>query len=263
MVKTKLHGVLAVVAIAALGVAACDDDDDNKNCLVDGGAGRDGGAGTTADAAAGSGGGGSAGSDAAVADGADAADAADAAVMLTDPQIAGVMVTANSGEVDAGFVADSRTRTAAVRTFANMMIADHTMANQALVTVLDAQNLLAADSPARRALQIQASQTLSDLWAAPAAGFDLAYADSQIAMHMMVLSLLDSTLIPQATNAALKTALMSARATVAAHLAEAQALRAALTADGGTTDGATDGTGGAADAADGATADATEGGGGG
>jgi predicted outer membrane protein len=138
------------------------------------------------------------------------------------------------------------------------------MANQSLFTLLDAQSLTAANSLLRQALSDQADMTLNTLWGVSQASFDLAYADSQVTMHMNVLSLLDNVLIPMAQNAALKTSLMQARATVAMHHTAAQALRAALTGDGGASEaGATDG---AADRADGATdasgGDAAEAGGG-
>jgi predicted outer membrane protein len=261
----RVRGVLACLAVAAFFAASCDDDS-NENCL--GVAGRDGGAGTggaagRADGGGGAGtGGGAAGTDGGAA-GADAGggDAMDgAALALDDGQIAGVMIEANSGEVHAAAIASGRTKTASVRAFATMMTMDHLMANQSLVAVLDAQSLLAADSAVRRALTDQAEMALSTLWSASAAGFNVAYADSQVSMHTMVLGLLDDVLIPKAQNAALKTDLQAARAKVAMHLAEAQALRASLNADGGAgeagaTDGGADG-GDGGDGGDGAAAEA-------
>ncbi|HVU52381.1 MAG TPA: DUF4142 domain-containing protein [Polyangia bacterium] len=227
---------LVVVALAALAAGSCGDSNNGANAsCANGGAGgasgRDGGAG--ADGSAGTGG-------------------ADAGEVLSDAQIAGVMIDANSGEVHAADVANGRTKTPAVRSFAALMITDHTAANHSLDMVLDAQGLFASDSGTRQLLATQAQQTLAQLWSVPRADFDLTYAMAQVTMHQMVLGLLDDTLIPQAQNAALKAALQAARMTVATHLADAEALLASLTGDGGAGDGAPDtGAGDAADAAGG------------
>jgi putative membrane protein len=263
---------LTFVAGAAGLIGACSDNSSDTNSCV---AGRDGGAGTGGSTAgtgaagnAGTGGGGNAGSaagtGAAGTAGADGgADAGDAAVVVNDSQISGVMIEANTGEVHAASIASGRTKTAAVRTFAAMMITDHSMANQSLFTLLDAQGLTASNSLLRQASSDQADMTLNLLWGVSAANFDLAYADSQVTMHMNVLSLLDNVLIPMAQNAALKTSLMQARATVAMHLAAAQALRASLVSDGGAEAGTGDGGHDAAEAGgDAATSDASDAGGG-
>jgi putative membrane protein len=222
---------------------------------VDGGGGVDGG-----DAAGTAGSGGSVGTGGTVApdgglDRTDTAggDSADApAAMLNDGQVAGVMLEANAGEVQAGNVANARSMNPAVRMFAAMMITDHAGANQTLEATLAAQAIEAADSPLRRMLSDQAAQTLNSLWAASPSGFDVAYADSQVAMHMMVLGLLDQTLIPMASNAALKMDLQAARMTVSMHLMAAQQLRLKLSSDGGAPDsvGGTDATDAGADAGD-------------
>jgi len=62
------------------------------------------------------------------------------------------------------------------------------------------------------------------------AAFDTAYMDVQVVMHMRVLGLLDSTLIPSAQNAEVRTELQTMRTAVMQHLVEAQRIRAG---DGG------------------------------
>jgi putative membrane protein len=233
IVKGRMVVALLCVAVAA--AASCDDDDgtlqnDDTNSCAGNGAGGGGGSG--------GGGGADGGTDA-------------AAQLSSDGQVAGVVVEANSGEVHAGTIARVRSRNEAVRAFAGRMITEHSAANEMMDALLLAQGLVAADSQTRQTLSGQATQTLNSLWAASPSGFDVAYADSQVAMHTMVLNLLDSTLIPTAQNAQLKASLQTMRQAVATHLAAAQQLRASLSADGGTTgDGATTADGGG-DAADG------------
>jgi putative membrane protein len=170
-----------------------------------------------------------------------------AAAALTDGQIAAIMLDANSGEVQAAQVALSRSNTSAIQTFANRMVTDHSAASAALQSVLNAANITAADSAQRQTLANQTTQALNTLWAAPAASFDAAYAQSQVTMHQAVMQLLQSQLIPHVQNAALKSELQSELAAVMSHLADAQQLAAQFptstagggttTADGGTTTG--------------------------
>jgi hypothetical protein len=61
----------------------------------------------------------------------------------------------------------------------------------------------------------------------------VAFAQDQITLHTSVLQLLDETLIPHATNAALLTELGTERAAVMIHLAHAQQLLTGLTGAGG------------------------------
>lgn len=223
LVKGRM--VVAVLWVAVAAAASCDDDDGTLQ-------------GDDPSACAGNGGGGSGGN------GVDGG-LPDAATQLSsDGQVAGVTVEANSGEVHAGTIARVRSRNEAVRAFAGQMITEHSAANEQMDGLLLAQGLVAADSPTRQTLSGQATQTLNSLWAVSPAAFDVAYADSQVTMHTMVLNLLDATLIPSAQNAALKAALQTMRQAVAAHLAEAQQLRASLSTDGGATDAGGDTSGG-------------------
>ena len=227
--KTKFVGAAAaaVMGVMACLGAGCDDDDDADIDTGSGGRGGSFGAGGRSGGAGGNvGGGGNVGSGGVTGGGGTTATA------LDDPQIAGVMLEANNGEVHAGEVALARSNNPAIRDFAMLMINEHSAADRSLQMVMDAQGMVATDSTMRRNMTMEAANTLNMLWSVNAANFDVAYADSQIAMHTMVLSMLDGMLIPRAQNAALKTELEGARPKVASHLTMAQQLRTTL---GGTT----------------------------
>ena len=51
----------------------------------------------------------------------------------SDPQIAGIVVTANQIDIDAGKLAKSRSKNKEVQGFANQMITDHTAVNKQAV----------------------------------------------------------------------------------------------------------------------------------
>ena len=162
----------------------------------------------------------------------------------TDAQIAGIALTANSGEVSEAQLAQSKSTNTAVLAFAAMMITDHTAAINRLQQVLDAQHLTVADSAERQGLTAMTTQTINTLFAESGAMFDRTYAMSQVTAHQMVLTLFDQKLITGAQNAALKSELQMERTAVMTHLTMAQALVSTVSPDGGTSSGA----GGAANA---------------
>jgi putative membrane protein len=239
-----LMGALLALAIAG---PSCSDSNNNPSDAARAGTGGTGGTG----GAGGTGGG--VGSDAAVDGSADGRldgapldgsgdarldvavgdGAGDAAARLTDTEVAGVMLEANTGEVGAGQVAATRAAAMPVQDFAQRMINEHSAANRSLSMLLDQQSITPADSPVRRMLGATAHDAVDMLWATPAGSFDRVYMQSQVDMHTMVLTLVDTVLLPSVTNAALRGAVMEMRATVVMHLADARALLASGFGDGG------------------------------
>jgi putative membrane protein len=160
----------------------------------------------------------------------------------SDSNIAASLVAANSGEVQIGMLAQSQGMNAAVKDFANRMINEHTAAQQRQSALFTSLGLTPADDTTSRQLQSDAQNMLAMLRTRTGQDFDLAYVDGQISMHMGVLDLLTSRLIPAATEDELRQELNQMRDTVSAHLQAAQALRATLGpggSDGGVTDGST------------------------
>jgi predicted outer membrane protein len=241
-------GFLGAVALAHFG---CSDDNINVNSGLDalsggggtGGTGTGGtgtgGTSTGGTGGTGTGGGGSTGTSSL--DGGATA-TGDGGVRLSDSATAGVMMEANGGEVMVGTLATNRAQDARVRSFAQQMVTEHSMANTRLNTLLQQKGLTAGDSEVRRMLAMAAQTTLNQLSNLSAAAFDAAYMASQVDMHQQVLKLLDDVLIPSAEDADLKAELVSARATVAMHLTAAQTLAASVAGtDGGAPDASADG----------------------
>jgi predicted outer membrane protein len=165
------------------------------------------------------------------------ADAAtDGPIRLLDPQVLGVMLEANSGEIAAGQVAVTRASMGEVKSFGMRMVDEHGSANEHLAMVIAHMSIIPEDSPVRQMLHAQAGSTVDMLWATPAGTFDREYMTSQVAMHTMVLQLIDTVLMPSA-SANLRADVIAMRDTVVAHLEAARGILAALTADGGAADG--------------------------
>lgn len=147
-----------------------------------------------------------------------------AGALMSDGQIAGVMLEANTGEVSAALIALADSANATVTTFATMIVTDHKAANSNLVNIVRQDSITVAGSAVRQMLSAEASRTLSALISTPPSTFDATYVLSQVTIHTMVLQLLDDQLIPKVEDASLKTELQSERATVMNHLTAAQQL---------------------------------------
>jgi putative membrane protein len=143
---------------------------------------------------------------------------------LNDAQIAAVTSTANTGEISLGMLALTRATLPAVRTFAQMMVDMHSAAQTRQSAVLGALNLQISGNPISMQLESDATQVTTQLTAAAADQFDLAYIRSQVDIHTKVLGIIDTQLLPNVSAATLLADLTVTRTEVAAHLAEATAL---------------------------------------
>jgi putative membrane protein len=147
---------------------------------------------------------------------------------ITDPQIASIVVTANQVDIDAGKLAASATRNAEVKTFAQLMVSDHTSVNKSAVDLVTKLKVTPEDNPTSQALKSGGDKNIAALKALKGAAFDKAYVDHEVAYHQQVLDAVDKTLIPGATNAELKALLVKVRPAFVAHLEHAKHLQASL-----------------------------------
>jgi putative membrane protein len=149
-------------------------------------------------------------------------------VAVTDPQIAAIVVAANSVDIEAGKLAQSKTKNKKVREFADSMVRDHTAVNKAAVELVTKLGVTPEDNDTSRSLTSSGEQTRARLGALSGKAFDRAYIDNEVAYHKLVIAALDSTLIPDAQNAELKQTLISVRPSFVAHLQHAEQLQASL-----------------------------------
>jgi putative membrane protein len=148
--------------------------------------------------------------------------------MWSDSDIAGIVRTANQGEVDQGQTASTRATSADVRAFAQMMVTDHTNALSQGTNLFSRNNIAPNDNDLSRNLQSNSQQAVSALSTYSGAEFDRQYIQSQIDMHQWLLSSLDNTLIPATRNRDLRNFLQTQRASVAAHLERARQIQGSI-----------------------------------
>jgi putative membrane protein len=155
-----------------------------------------------------------------------AAEAPKAAV--TDPQIAHIVVTANSIDSAMGELAKAKARSAAVKSFAQTMITDHGAVNQQAVKLAQRLKVTPEANDVSRQLQQGADEARTSLESKSGAAFDRAYMEREVQYHQAVLDALDQTLIPGARNPELKALLQGARPAFAAHLERAKQIKSTL-----------------------------------
>lgn len=147
---------------------------------------------------------------------------------MTDSEVAAIVQTANEGEVMHGQTAASRATNAEVRAFAQMMVTDHSNANEQLRNFLASNNMSTSETSASSSLRDNAQRSMTALNSYSGAAFDREYMNSQVAMHQWLLNSLDNTLIPSTRNAGLRTWLQGQRAAVATHLDRARRIQSGL-----------------------------------
>ena len=146
----------------------------------------------------------------------------------TDPQIAAIVVTANTVDIDAGKFAESKTKNAEVKKFAAMMVTDHTSVNKSAVDLVTKLKVTPQENDTSRSLKKGGDDNLANLKTLTGKAFDKAYVDHEVAYHQAVLDAVDKTLIPSAKNAELKALLIKVRPAFVAHLAHAQQIQSTL-----------------------------------
>jgi len=147
----------------------------------------------------------------------------------SDPQIAGIVVTANQIDVDAGKLAKSRSKNKEVRQFAQQMITDHTAVNKQAAALAKKLGVKPEDSDTSKSLKKGAAENVANLKKLKGAKFDQAYVDHEVAYHEQVLEAIDKVLIPSAKNAELKGLIEKVRPAIDAHLQHAKHLQESLT----------------------------------
>lgn len=145
-----------------------------------------------------------------------------------DAQIAGIVVAANSVDIDAGKLAEKMSSNKDVKAFAQQMVTDHTGVNQQAGALVKKLNVTPEDSDTSKSLKQGGEANIAKLKGMKGAEFDKAYIDHEVTYHQAVLDAVDKTLIPNAKNAELKETLVKTRPAFVAHLEHAEHIQAGM-----------------------------------
>lgn len=150
------------------------------------------------------------------------------AMVLSDSQIQGILMTANTAEIDAGKMAQSKSQNAKVKEFAGSMVKEHTTVNQQVAALAKKNRTSPAESDVTNGLKVDAMKASASLKAMSGASFDKAYVDGQVADHEKVLQTIDTMLLPNVKDPGLKQLIDSVRPSVSLHLDHVRTLQASM-----------------------------------
>lgn len=145
-----------------------------------------------------------------------------------DAQIAGIVVAANTVDINAGKLAEKKSKNKEVKQFAKQMVTDHTGVNQQATALVKKLKVTPEDSDTSKSLKQGGEANISKLKELKGKEFDKAYVDNEVTYHQAVIDALDKTLIPSAKNAELKDTLVNVRPAFVSHLEHAKHIQESL-----------------------------------
>jgi len=127
----------------------------------------------------------------------------------TDPQIAHIAYTAGQLDIAAAKQAIDKTKNKDVKAFAEDMVRDHEAVNKQALDLVNKLKVKPEDNDTSKTLTKNADAKRAELAKLSGTAFDKAYVSNEVAYHKAVNSALETTLIPDASNAELKSLLQT------------------------------------------------------
>lgn len=144
---------------------------------------------------------------------------------LSDAEIASVAVTANQIDVNYAAIAAKKSKNAGVLRFAKTMADDHSAVIKTATKLVTKLKVTPKNNAVTESLNAGALKTTKDLNAKSGKAFDKAYIANEVAYHKAVIGAVETLLIPQAQNAALKSLLETVLPVLKTHLEHAEMLQ--------------------------------------
>lgn len=154
--------------------------------------------------------------------------AADKKNDLTDAEIAHIVVTANSVDIEAGNLAQEKASHIDIRSYAQRMIADHTASTEQVADLVKKFDLTPKDNAISQKLAQDAKANMERLKGLGDEEFNKAYLEGEIKLHTKVIEITDNKLVPSVENEELKTLLVQTHPTLVSHLERAKELKSAM-----------------------------------
>ena len=136
---------------------------------------------------------------------------------LNDLEVAHAAYTADLIDIEYAKIALAKTKSAEVKTFAELMIRDHAAVNEGAGKLLKKLNVEAKNNDFSKTLRAGADKKEAELKALNGEAFDRAYAANELAYHQTVNKIVGEIWLPAIQNAELKTFLGQALATFKIH----------------------------------------------
>lgn len=146
----------------------------------------------------------------------------------SDAQIVGIVQAANRIDINLAKLALTKTKDPQVKEFANQMISDHTNLEKSVGDLAKKLGVTPEQSDTSKHLKRQAADEMKKLRSLQGKAFDKEYVSHEVAFHQAVIDAATTTLIPNAKNAELKSALKEAAPLLQGHLQHARQLQESL-----------------------------------
>ncbi len=147
----------------------------------------------------------------------------------SDAEIAHIVVTANRIDIEAGKLAQMKSKNKEVKAFAKQMVTDHSAVNKQTTDLAKKLKVSPKDNDTSKSLMDGAKENVAKLKGLKGAEFDKAYVDHEVAYHIAVAEAIDKTLIPNAKNEELKALIVKVRPAFGAHLEHAKNIQSTMT----------------------------------
>jgi putative membrane protein len=150
------------------------------------------------------------------------------AAKLNDAQIAHIAYTAGLVDIANANQAMKKSKNKEVRAFAQDMLRDHKAVNDKALALVKKLKVTPQDNDTSKAITKAQAAKRAELAKLKGAAFDKAYAANEVAFHKTVNNALETTLIPNASNAELKSLLETGLKIFQGHEQHAEHLAAEL-----------------------------------
>src|SRR6516165_3172952 len=145
-----------------------------------------------------------------------------AADSLSDVEIAHAAYTADDLDIAYAKIALEKSKTPAVRDFAELMVKDHTAANTAALALVKKLGVTPKDNAFSQALAKNGEAKKTELRGLSGAAFDKAYAQNELGYHQVVVKTVAEQWIPTIQNAEFKKFMTDANEIFKVHMSHAQ-----------------------------------------
>lgn len=137
--------------------------------------------------------------------------------VLNDLEIAHIAYTAGSIDIRYAYLALALSDDPEIRTFAELMVRDHTAVNNKALNLVNKLRITPQDNAMSRQLEQQAQQIRDELSQLRGKAFAKRYAANELGYHRTVNNVVENRFIPNAQNAELKALLTAALQTFKVH----------------------------------------------
>lgn len=148
----------------------------------------------------------------------------------SDANVAAILLAANNTDISYAQLVPARAQSPGVKSFAQIMLTDHTVVNKRVNELLAAIDLTPEDDVTSLDLRDESAAKRDTLRELAGRAFDSTYMANEVSYHTKLLAAIDGVLLPNTRNTRLRDMIAKARPLVAAHLEHAQQVRAGLSA---------------------------------